>query len=121
MRGSNQALVSKYLPQFRELLRSNETLLTASASINVNISEMYGRTAGDGTLGVTNQRIIHISQMGPIGIELTGIISASKKWIVLPGSSQLDLVAKESDGQQNTYSFYCGTGFSKDVLSILNK
>jgi hypothetical protein len=101
-------------------MRDDEQLLTASASINVSVSEMFGRGAGDGTLGVTNQRIIHIgSRVGTIGIERNEIVSASKKWIVIPGSSQLDISARKVGQKQVTFSFYCGTGFCKDVVREL--
>lgn len=121
MDGSNSALAAKYIPQFRSLLRDNERLLSASASISVNISEAYGRGAGDGTLGLTNERLIHVgSKLGVIEIERSDIRSVNKKWIVLPGSSQLDLIARKSGESDVTLSFYCGTGFCKDLLKALS-
>jgi len=84
------------------------------------VSEMLGRGAGDGTLGITNQRIIHVGQrFGSLEIQRSDIRSISKKWIVLPGSSQLDIVVKEND-KNELYSFYSGTGFCKDVIKILS-
>ncbi len=121
MDGSNSALAAKYISQFRSLLRENERLLTASASISVNISEDYGRGAGDGTLGLTNERVIHVgSRLGNIAIERSDIQSASKKWIVIPGSSQLDIVAQKAGESNTTMSFYCGTAFCKDLLKVLS-
>jgi len=122
MTGENPALAAKYGPQFRSLLREGEVLLTASAAINVNVSEMFGRGAGDGTLGVTNQRLLHVgSRVGGIGIERRHIRSATKKWIVLPGSTQLDIQAEQDGSNKVNFSFYCGTGFCKDVLKLLSK
>jgi hypothetical protein len=121
MDASNSAPAAKYIAQFRSLLRENERLLTASAAINVNISEAYGRGAGDGTLGLTNERLIHVgSRLGNIEIERSGIRLANKKWIVLPGSSQLDLIVKKSGDSDVILSFYCGTGFCKDLLKVLS-
>ncbi len=122
MAGENPALAAKYGPQFQSLLREGEVLLTASAAINVNISEMFGRGAGDGTLGVTNQRLLHVgSRFGGIGIELRHIRSASKKWIVIPGSTQLDIEAEQDDSNKVKFSFYCGSGFCKDILRFLSR
>lgn len=121
MVGENPALAAKYGPQFRSLLRDDEILLTASAAINVTVSEMLGRGAGDGTLGITNQRILHIgSKLGGLAIEREHIRSCAKKWIVIPGSSQLDITAEQNGSSRVNFSFYCGTGFCKDVLRLLS-
>jgi hypothetical protein len=117
----NSGLAAKYSTLFQAVLRDNERLLTANASIFVQISDSLGRGAGDGTLGLTDQRIIHIgSKIGAIRIERSEIRSITKKWIVLPGSSQLDITVKK-DGVDIDFSFYCGTGFCKDLLKIIGK
>ena len=46
---NNAGLAAKYLPLFQSVLKENERLLTASASIFVQISDSLGRGAGDGT------------------------------------------------------------------------
>ena len=118
---NNSGLAAKYFPLFQPVLRENERLLTASASIYVQISDSLGRGAGDGTLGLTDQRIIHIgSKIGALRIERSEIQSITKKWIVLPGSSQLDISIKKN-GLDLDFSFYCGTGFCKDTLKIIGK
>lgn len=117
----NSGLAAKYSPFFKSVLRDNERLLTASASIYVQISDSLGRGAGDGTLGITDQRLIHIgSRIGALLIERNDILSATKKWIVLPGSSQLDISVKKGEKHLD-FSFYCGTGFCKDLLKIIGK
>ena len=118
---NNAGLAAKYLPLFQSVLKENERLLTASASIFVQISDSLGRGAGDGTLGLTDQRIIHVgSKIGTLRIERSEIQSITKKWIVLPGSSQLDISVKK-DGSVLDFSFYCGTGFCKDILKIIGE
>jgi hypothetical protein len=122
MSNVNPSLAARYLRIFRSELREDEVLITASAAINVMVSEMLGRGAGDGTLGVTNKRLIHVgSRLGTLGIERFRILSASKKWIVLPGSSQLDVFEKQADASSLKVSFYCGSGFCRDVLQLLAK
>jgi|GEM_PF-4583306 len=119
MGGENRALATKYHPLFSGVLQQNETLLTASAAIYVKISELLGRGAGDGTLGVTNLRVIHLGGSGGgLYLSRSEIISARKSWIVVPGSSNLNIKHK-TNGTYEEYEFYCGTGFCKDVISLI--
>jgi len=121
MAGENSGLARKYFPLFEPIMRDGETLLTASAAIWVAVSEAFGRGAGDGTLGVTDQRVLHVgSKLRLFEADRTDIVDISRKWIVLPGSSQLDLRVRRQSGDGSvTQSFYCGTGFSKDLLQLL--
>ena len=122
MTGENAGLARKYFPLFEPAMRNGETLLTASAAIWVMVSEALGRGAGDGTLGITDQRVLHVgSKMRLFEADRSEIIEVSRKWIVLPGSSQLDIrVPRQSEAGSITHSFYCGTAFSKDILKLLN-
>ena len=121
MAGENLALARKYFPLFEPVLKDGERLLTASAAIWVSVSEAFGRGAGDGTLGVTDQRILHVgSKLRLFEVGRADVVDVTRKWIVLPGSSQLDLsIPRQDDQGSMTQSFYCGTGFSKDLLQLL--
>ena len=121
MAGENLSLAKKYFPLFEPALKDGERLITASAAIWVAVSEAFGRGAGDGTLGVTDQRILHIgSKLRLFEVGRADVVDVTRKWIVLPGSSQLDLRIRRQDGEGSmTQSFYCGTGFSKDLLRLL--
>lgn len=121
MAGENVALARKYFPLFEPYLKDGERLVTASAAIWVAVSEAFGRGAGDGTLGVTNRRVLHVgSKLRLFDADRTDIVEVSRKWIVIPGSSQLDLqVRRQSSDGSVTQSFYCGTGFAKDLLQLL--
>ena len=120
MAGENVGLARKYFPLFKPVMRDGETLLTASAAIWVAVSEAFGRGAGDGTLGVTDQRVLHLgSKLRLFEADRVDILEISRKWIVLPGSSQLDLRVRRPSGDGSAIqSFYCGTGFSKDLLRM---
>jgi hypothetical protein len=119
--GENLALARKYFRLFEPALKDGERLLTASAAIWVAVSEAFGRGAGDGTLGVTDQRVLHVGSKARIlEVSRTDIVDVTRKWIVLPGSSQLDLRIRRRGSEGSvTQSFYCGTGFSKDLLRLL--
>lgn len=119
MSGENRGLAAKYQSLFSGVLQQNEILLTAYAAIYVKISELLGRGAGDGTLGVTSLRVIHLGQHGGgLYLSRNEIISVRKSWIILPGSSSLNIKLQKS-GTYEEYEFYCGTGFCKDVISLL--
>jgi hypothetical protein len=120
--GENLALARKYFPLFEPFLKDGERLLTASAAIWVAVSEAFGRGAGDGTLGVTDQRVLHVgSKLRLFEVDRADVVDVSRKWIVLPGSSQLDVRVRRQSGEGSvTQSFYCGTGFAKDLLQLLS-
>jgi len=120
VRGENPGLAAKYQSTFSGLLQPGEVLLTASAAIHVEISELLGRGMGDGTLGVTSLSFLHKYQERPGGLALlrSEIIQISKNWIVLPGSSNLKVLVTR-DGRTSEFNFYCGTSYCKDLISLL--
>jgi len=121
MRGENKAMANRYASTFAPFLEEGEHLLNANASIYVVVSKMLGRGMGDGTIGVTNRRILHRGlNGGGVTIEIPTIVSISKSWIALPGSSQLN-ITRRIDGELRKEEFYCGTGFCKDIISMLSK
>jgi hypothetical protein len=121
MRGENKAMANRYMSTFAPLLEDGEHLLNANASIYVVVSKMLGRGMGDGTIGVTNRRVLHRGlKGGGVTIEISSIVSISKSWIALPGSSQLN-ITRRIDGELRKEEFYCGTGFCKDIISMLSK
>jgi hypothetical protein len=121
MRGENKAMANRYASTFAPFLEDGERLLNANASIYVVVSKMLGRGMGDGTIGVTNRRILHRGlNGGGVTIEIPSIVSITKSWIAVPGSSQLNITRK-IDGELRKEEFYCGTGFCKDIISMLSK
>ena len=121
MRGENKAMATRYASTFAPFLEDGEYLLNANASIYVVVSKMLGRGMGDGTIGVTNRRVLHRGlKGGGVTIEIPSIVSISKSWIALPGSSQLN-ITRRIDGELRREEFYCGTGFCKDIISMLSK
>jgi hypothetical protein len=100
-------------------MEPGESLLTASAAIYVEVSEMLGRGMGDGTIAVTDRRVIHKGiRGGALFLQRPDIISVKRSWIALPGSRQITIQAREN-GAISTYNFYCGKDFSKDVVRLL--
>lgn len=115
----NEGLARKYWPVFEPLMEPGESLLTASAAIYVEISEMLGRGAGDGTIAVTDRRFIHKGlRAGTLLLDRNAIVSLDRSWIAIPGSSRVTVKAREN-GNVKTYNFYCGKAFSKDLVRLL--
>ena len=118
MNGSSPALAKKYLPIFRNHLSPSEELINAGAAIDVFVSEYFGRGAGDGTLGITNQKLIHCTPSGQTReILWKNIVSISKNWIIIPGSSNLN-VQQIIDTNISTTNFYCGNRFCREIIEL---
>ena len=116
--GSSPALAKKYLPIFRNHLSPSEELINAGAAIDVFVSEYFGRGAGDGTLGITNQKLIHCTTSGQTRTILwKNIVSISKNWIIIPGSSRLNVQHNTELGNSNT-NFYCGNRFCREIIEL---
>ena len=119
MMADNFELARKYWPVFEPIMEPEESLLTASAAIYVEISEMLGRGMGDGTIAVTDRRVIHKGlRGGTLFLSRAAIVSVKRSWIALPGSRQVTIQSHEHP-PTSTYNFYCGTGFSKDFVRLL--
>jgi len=120
---SNSRAVAAYRKFFDGVLIPGEVILNAAPSIHVEVSEAYGRGTGDGTIAITNLRVIQI-YLSPIfkgpgfAFNRSELKSASKNWIVIPGSSNLKF-AGSTNGSQWTHNFYCSNGFCKEVTKWL--
>jgi hypothetical protein len=120
MLADNFELARKYWPVFEPVMDAGESLLTASAAIYVEASERYGRGAGDGTIAITDRRVIHRGdQSGVLTINRHEISSVARSWIVLPGSRQVTIHCRDN-GIPRTHNFYCGKDFSKDIVRLLS-
>jgi hypothetical protein len=115
----NAGLAWKYWPMFEPLMEDGESLLTAYTTISVDIGLAMGRGVGDGTLGITDRRVIY-KGFGPFGFSIrrSNIKSISRSWVAIPNSRQVTIGVVE-DGSPRTYKFIVGTGFSKDMTRLL--
>lgn len=119
----NVRAVNFYGQIFSNILLADETLLNAAPAIHVEVSEKYGKGTGDGTIAITNLRVIHIYSAAifkspGFAFNRSDISSASKNWIVLPGSSNLKFTGN-SNGSAWTHNFYCSKDFCKEVTAWL--
>jgi hypothetical protein len=116
---TNERAVSFYGSIFSNILLPNEILLNAAPAIHVEMSEKNGKGTGDGTIAITNLRVIHIYSAAifkspGFAFNRSDISSSSKNWIVLPGSSNLKFTGN-SNGAAWTHNFYCSKDFCKEV------
>lgn len=123
MDSTNQRAVSFYGQIFSKALLENEKLFNAAPAVHVEVSEKYGKGTGDGTIAITNLRVIHIYsaaifKASGFAFNRSDITSSSKNWIVLPGSSNLKFTGN-TDGAAWTHNFYCSKNFCKEVTAWL--
>lgn len=123
MDSTNERAVSFYGQIFNNALLENEKLLNAAPAIHVEVSEKYGKGTGDGTIAITNLRVIHIYSAAifkspGFAFNRSDITSSSTNRIILPGSSNLKFTGK-SDGAAWTHNFYCSKGFCKEITAWL--
>lgn len=120
MLADNFELARRYWPLFEPVMEPGESLLTASAAIYVELSERLGKAFGDGTIGLTDRRFIHLGlQIGGLFLQRSDIKSVERNWIALPASRKLTIRALDGSALK-THTFYCGTGFSKDIVRLLS-
>jgi hypothetical protein len=120
---TNERAVSYYGSIFSNDLLENEKLLNAAPAIHVEVSERYGKGTGDGTIAITNLRVIHIYsarifKAQGFAFNRSDITSSSKNWIILPGSSNLKFTG-QTNGTSWAHNFYCSKEFCKEVISWL--
>jgi hypothetical protein len=116
---SNKSTVAAYGDIFKNYLLPDETLLNAAPSIHIEVSEKYGKGTGDGTIGVTDLRFLHvysakIFKSSGFAFNRSDIVSVSKNRIILPGSSNLKFIGK-TNGAQWCHNFYCNNSFCKEI------
>ena len=123
MAGENYGMATRHMMRFQTYLKPDEILLNAGEGIQVETSERLGRGKGDGLFGVTSQRIVFVLHddrlPNPIAIERSQIRSVERGWIVIPGSSRINVSTGPAYGNA-TYTFYVGNRFSHDIVSSLN-
>jgi len=123
MSGENFVLAAKYRSMFDFFLVRDEFLENAGESIHVEISDIFGRGRGDGVLGVTNRRIVfiyHDSRKSTEVFNRSQIVSVKRNWIITPGSSNVEVTAMLG-GVLRSMNFYVGTGFSRELVSMLGE
>jgi hypothetical protein len=117
-------LVAKYFPVFHEYLSDGEDLLTACQSIHVETSTRLGRGKGDGAIGITNRRVIHLfrENIGSNGltIDRSKILKVERGWIAVPKHSNLKLTVSTNTGAMDM-NFYIWTKFCKEIVQILSQ
>lgn len=115
-RGGNPQ-ASRHARWFNQYLQAGEQLLDGGPAISDELERRYGRDAKDGTLGVTNMRILFVSRSGELMISQSraDLVSAKKERIIVPGSSWLRLSFRSG-----RLSFITGNAVLKSMLPILN-
>jgi hypothetical protein len=100
-----------------------EEILNAAPSIHVETSAQFGRGTGDGTLAVTNSRIVHIyinNNFNSRGFAFSrlDIANTKKSRIIIPLQSNLKISGNTNDIPW-THNFYLGNRFLDEVLKEL--
>lgn len=121
--GTSPVLASKYLDKFEGLLQPDEVLLNAGVAIQVEVSEKLGRGRGDGILGVTNLRLLHVLDNPSVNlmgmtIERSCITSVTTHWILLPFNRNLRITSQGS-GPEVVINFYCGKRYCAELMNLL--
>lgn len=123
MSGENFGMATRHMMRFQRYLNPEEILVNAGEGIQVETSERLGRGKGDGLLGITSERLLFVFHddrlPSPFAINRSQIQSAERGWIVIPGSSQLKIMADTGRGRA-AFTFYVGNRFSRDIVSLLN-
>jgi len=121
--GINSFLAGRHRTTFEPWLQSGEILLNAGVAIQVETSERLGRGMGDGILGLTNQRMLHVFDSpfaagGGVAIDRQKIVSLSSHWIALPMNRRLQV--KVGLGlNPNTVNFYVGKRYCREIEDLL--
>jgi hypothetical protein len=112
-------MVAVYLPRFSSHLNSNETPLDAGTAYSVGWAMEHGDSLSNGLLVITNLRIFHCIDYGPLTLEVskTDILKVSSSDFPVKDNMVLHLHFLEND--EATYnSFYCSKPFTKDVVRM---
>jgi len=121
--GVNSFLAARYRSTFQPWLHEDEILLNAGVAIQVETSERLGRGVGDGILGLTNRRIVHVFDSpfvagGGVAIDRQNIRSVSSHWIALPMNRRLQVRVGMTDGQ-SILNFYVGKRYCREIELLL--
>jgi hypothetical protein len=94
----------------------SDKVVDAGSANYVQISEQFGRGAGEGVLVLTCQSLVFVSDRSAQPLVIPGCLIESEqiKWIVIPKMSQLDLVVNG-----RLVSFYLGKQFAKVIKEAL--
>lgn len=117
--GINAALAEHYRSTFRPWLQEDEVLLNAGSAIHVETSKRLGRGIGDGILGLTPQRMLHVFDSpfvagGGFAIDRKKIASFSSHWIALPMNSRLNVKVGLTSGP-TVLNFYVGKRYCREI------
>ena len=121
--GINLLLAERYRTILAPWLVENEVLLNAGSAIQVETSERLGRGNGDGILGFTNQRMLHVFDRpvtgnGGIQINRLKIEAVRSYWIALPMNRRLE-VKIGSPPRTTVLNFYVGKRFCREIEVLL--
>lgn len=121
--GINLLLAERYRTILAPWLVENEVLLNAGSAIQVETSERLGRGNGDGILGFTDQRMLHVFDRPAIGnggiqIDRLKIEAVRSYWIALPMNRRLE-VKIGSPPRMTVLNFYVGKRFCREIEVLL--
>jgi hypothetical protein len=119
----NPQAAQMYMEFFEKFLSPDENILNAAPSIHIETSVKFGRGTGDGTIAITNSRIIHVFLnphiTGPgFGIKRDDVNTIKKSRSLVPLSSNLK-VSGITKGQMWVHNFSLGNRFLNEVLGYL--
>ena len=116
---ASDALLTKYLVQLVPMLTENEEPQVVGEANWVQLSERYGRGAGEGLLMLTTDRLVFRSNSGVehVGIPRQCISQSRISRIVIPRFVELHLLATHQAGQSQPFSFYCTKRLARSVHS----
>ena len=108
---------------FKGFILPEEEILNAAPSIHVETSSQFGRGTGDGTLAITNTRVVHIyinNNFNSRGFAFSrlDIATTKKSRIIIPLQSNLKISGNTNDIPW-THNFYLGNRFLDEVLKEL--
>lgn len=123
--GANAFMVATYRPIFDGILRNEEVLLNAGSAIHIEASKLFGWGYGDGFIGITNCRLIHVFDYSHVGngrfeLEVDDIFRVRTKWTPLRHNTRL-LVFYNRDGERRKANFFVGTKYSKELRTLLTR
>jgi len=121
--GINLLLAERYRSIFVPVLEEHEVLLNAGSAIQIETSEQFGRNFGDGILGFTHQRMLHmfdtpVMANGGIQIDRLKIEAVRSYWIALPMNRRLEFKIG-SPPRTKVLNFYVGKKFCREIEVLL--
>lgn len=113
-------MVGVYLARFNSHLKLDEVPLNAGTAFSVGWAMKNGNSPGNGILVITNQRIFHCIDFGPLTLEVQkrDILKVASSDYPVKDNMVLHLTYLEN-GEASYNSFYCSKPFTKEVVRFL--